>query len=51
MLIFYKNYILWTRPTGKLSPADVDFLNTAAGITTHSTPGGDGDMTKKGSAT
>ena len=48
MLIFFKNHLLCTRHTGKLSPADVDFLNTAAGVTTHSTPGGDGDVTKKG---
>ena len=48
MLIFFKNYLLSTRPTGKLSLADVDFLNTVAGIVTKSTPGGDGDATKKG---
>ena len=48
MLIFFKNHLLCTRPAGKLSPADIDFLNTAAGITAHSMPGGDGDVTKKG---
>ena len=51
MLIFFKNHILCTRPADKMSPADIDFLNTAAGITAKSTPGGDGDATKNGPAT
>ena len=45
MLIAFNNLIFSTRPIGKLSPADVDFLNAVAGITAHSTPGGDGDAT------
>ena len=47
MIIFFKNYVLCTHPTDKLSPADVNFLNTTTGITTHSTPGGDGAVTKR----
>ena len=51
MLIAFKNQILCTRSLGKMSPAEIDFLNTVAGITAKSTPGGDGDATRKGPAT
>lgn len=47
MIIFLKNYVLYTRPIDNMSPAVADFIITAAGITTHSTPGGDGDVTKR----